>query len=76
MTTVRTQSGSVYEIDDCRVRRLSGERDPTPRQGPDGEWRTCMGISGPEVGWPMTFMWSVDENVIKATMTSPVVSVE
>lgn len=32
---------STYEVDEERklIRRLDGVNDPTPRQGPDGEWK-------------------------------------
>ncbi len=37
---------SIYEIDEANssVRRLEGVKDPTPRQGPDGEWKTFVGM--------------------------------
>lgn len=33
---------STYELDreNSRIRRLEGLDAPTPRQGPDGEWKT------------------------------------
>ena len=36
-----TESGSVYQVDEQNklVRRLSGNKNPTPRQGIDGEWK-------------------------------------
>lgn len=41
ISTVYTESGSVYELDEVqrRVRRLSGVTTPTARQSADGEWQ-------------------------------------
>jgi hypothetical protein len=41
MKYVRTYSSSIYEIDEeaKKIRRLHGIKDPTPRQGNDGDWK-------------------------------------
>lgn len=43
----KTESGSVYQVDEAnsRVRRLLGTNAPTPRQGPDGEWKQYVSLS-------------------------------
>lgn len=42
----KTETGSMYEVDyeNSRIRRLSGVKDPTSRQGKDGEWRTYQDL--------------------------------
>jgi hypothetical protein len=84
---LRTESGSVYELDQVnkRVRRLSGVRAATARQGADGAWRQYdqLGPDTPTVGLPLFFKWA-DESVGPAaapgaypgTMTSIVIGVE
>jgi hypothetical protein len=75
---VRTESGSVYEIDTDapKCRRLSGVHDPTPRQGYDGLWKDVKYVDVPEVGEPIVFVWDIVDGVIKMTVTSVVVSVD
>ena len=43
MTEIVLTANSVYEVDfpGDRIRRLSGVRDPTPRQGADGLWQAA-----------------------------------
>jgi len=87
MIKVKTESGSVYEIDTDgkRFRRLSGERPPTARQGADGSWRGYARIdpSQLQVGLPIFIMWAVDDQgppaapgCIPGTMTSRVVELD
>lgn len=56
-----TASGSVYEVntDSKQIRRLNGDKDPTPRQGPDGQWRAYEEIfpDPPTVGRPLVIRW-------------------
>jgi hypothetical protein len=42
----QTTTGSLYEVDAVqqKVRRLSGVKDPQPRQGKDGEWRAYVDL--------------------------------
>ncbi len=79
--TFRTESGSVYEMDveNQRVRRLNGPRDPTPRQGPDGEWRGYEKALLLETG-KMLFVWRHDivdgEAIARCTVTNRIVQEE
>ena len=77
----RTTTGSVYEIDRQanRVRRMAGVKDPTPRQGPDGEWKTFVDCMGVYVGSQALFIWEEVEKdgvpIMKTTATSPIVEI-
>ncbi len=89
-----TASGSVYEVntDSKQIRRLNGVRDPSPRQGPDGQWRAYEEIfpDPPEVGRPLVIRWGPEtalmaetQEIVKAggiglplTTTSHVVTIE
>jgi hypothetical protein len=81
---IKTESGSVYELDHTqkRVRRLSGVRAPTARQHADGLWRTYDMIGRVRIGGSLLICWA-DESVGPAaapgafpgTVTSPVVEV-
>lgn len=89
---LHTASGSVYELDESqkRIRRVSGKEPPTPRQGPDGEWREYdivvavdrFGVMrDPCVGCVLIIAWP--DGVLPAaeygsatTMTSDIVRVE
>ncbi len=62
---------SAYEVEEGIIRRLSGVNDPTPYQGPDGEWKEYLSITSVEVGLPVVIHWH-DE---KHTVTSPVKTV-
>jgi hypothetical protein len=63
-----TVSGSAYELDkdNNKIRRLEGAIDPTPRQGPDGEWKTFEFCSQVCEGRPVLIVWEGT----KSTMTS------
>lgn len=63
---------SVYELDleGKRMRRLEGENDPTPRQGPDGEWKTYHS-SGPHDPMGYLIDWDGEGH---CTLTSGVVA--
>ena len=74
--TFATESGSLYELDPAnrRVRRISGERAPTPRQGTDGEWKTYeswMPFIHPDGALAVWFDWTGRGN---GTWTSPIVN--
>lgn len=87
-----TATGSVYEVntDSKQIRRLTGVKDPTPRQGKDGEWRTYIDTTPIKVGQQLLIRWGDDTEaspegkileadgmaVIKTTITSPVASIE
>jgi len=55
----KTATGSTYEIDETnkRVRRLSGVKAATARQGKDGDWRPYVDITEVKVGSPVMIFW-------------------
>lgn len=57
----RTQSNSVYEVDfdNKLIRRVNGVKDPTARQGKDGEWRKYIDIILKENS-PCYIFWDKD----------------
>lgn len=59
-----TESGSTYEVDviNKKIRRLNGAKDPTPRQGRDGEWRdySYLWPSPLRVGEMAIIVWGKD----------------
>ena len=80
MTTVKTETGSIYEIsaDRKRVRRLNNTRGASTRAGFDGQWKDCLEANEPEIGHPLFIAWRWNEakNVLETTLTSPVVTIE
>jgi hypothetical protein len=72
----QTESGSSYELDPAnkKIRRLSGGLNPTPRQGPDGEWKEYHSISIPTFDEELTIVWRMEGSIAKATLTSRIVS--
>jgi hypothetical protein len=54
-----TLSGSAYELDRSKnqIRRLEGTEDPTPRQGPDGEWKAFEYCSEVQVDHSVLIRW-------------------
>lgn len=89
-----TASGSVYEVntDSKQIRRLNGVKDPTPRQGQDGQWRAYDEIfpDPPKVGSSLVIKWGQEtalmaetQEIVKAgglgmplTTTSMIVNIE
>lgn len=82
-----TLSGSIYELDQNqkRIRRLSGNKPATGRQGDD--WRTysCIFPETVEVGKALMIFWVKEEtpvlkgspaDALPATQTNIVVSIE
>lgn len=76
---IKTESGSIYEIDEAhsRARRLTGNGPPTTRVGET--WREYVDIQC-IVGQPMLLVWEyVVENssqmVAKSTLTSTVIDI-
>ena len=67
-----TESGSLYEVDEeaNKVRRLIGVKDPTPRQGKDGEWKSYMEHTPVVVGKGVVFLWATAGIVGRSTITS------
>ena len=60
MLRVRTESGSVYDVDleGRQIRRVHGRHGPTDAQPQDGIWRRFAGIEGPEPGRAMVVYWA------------------
>ena len=71
----KTVSGSFYEVDGGKVRRLMGSGDPTPGQGLDGDWMDCLEMSPITIGRPVVFGWRFEEGILKSTMTSYVFAI-
>jgi len=67
---VRTESGSVYDVDlqTSQIRRAHGRHGPADTQPQDGIWRRFNGIEGPEVGHPMVVYWAPE--IAGATATN------
>lgn len=72
MTRVRTDN-STYEIDqEARlVRRVSGLREPSPRQGQDGVWQAYT-FAHIELGQPMVIDYTGEG---RCTVTSNVLEI-
>lgn len=72
MIRFETISGSLYEVDNenNQVRRLIGIKDPTPRQGEDGEWRGFKSCTPIKVGSGVVFVWEFVGVMAKTTLTS------
>ncbi len=60
MMRVRTDSGSVYDVDQVgkRIRRVHGRLGPNDTRPQDGIWRNFVGLDGPEIGQTMVVYWS------------------
>lgn len=77
-----TETGSVYEFDleNKRVRRLVGIKDPTPRQGTDGEWKEFEWATDPRVGQQVLICWKIVEQmerkINQSTQTSRVTQID
>lgn len=75
----RTQF-STYEVDEpqMRVRRLTGDNEPTPYQGVDGEWRTFQEMSPVREGVGVVILWGFNpmKPAFETTQTSLVVEVD
>jgi hypothetical protein len=63
-------SGSVYEVDTeaKKIRRFNGKKDPTPRQGKDGEWRGYLNNLTVEVGESVVIAWSDAHQLTEETL--------
>lgn len=77
----RTVTGSCYQVDGLRVRRVSGLKEPTARFGCDDEWRTLEYAPRVRVGSSVLFVWAPGITPEPApgtdagTLTSPVVEI-
>lgn len=60
MLRVRTDSGSVYDVDHDgkRIRRVHGRLGPSDTKPQDGIWRQFVGLDGPVVGETMVVYWA------------------
>jgi hypothetical protein len=67
-----TTSGSLYEVDTTakKIRRLNGEKNPTPRMGKDGEWRHYAKLypAKPAVGQTLVIVWGEDTPLLPETV--------
>ena len=67
----QTLSGSVYEIntDSKKIRRVSGNKQATNRQGQDGDWREYQSIQPDpiEVGKELLIVWMPDTPLLEET---------
>jgi hypothetical protein len=72
MITIKTITGSVYEIDTIskRIRRINGTHAPTSRQGNDGEWKVYASLTSLDK-YGLFIDWAGDG---KGTVTSMVTS--
>lgn len=66
---VRTESGSVYDVDreGRRIRRVHGRHGPADTQPQDGIWRSFIGLEGPTAGQPMVVYWTTEAAGAKET---------
>ena len=69
MQRVRTESGSVYDVDHAgmRIRRVHGRHGPADTQPQDGIWRSFIGLEGPTAGRPMVVYWATEVAGAKET---------
>jgi len=82
-----TASNSIYEVDliSKKIRRLSGERNATSRQGSDGEWKIHRSLFPvvPTTGSSLVICWNSDVelptgsdvNSLPTTITSPIIRI-
>lgn len=77
----RTESGSYYQIEGLKARRVSGLTVPTARLGHDRTWRALREAPVVLVGTSVLFQWAdgitppAVEGATPATLTSPVVEI-
>lgn len=72
-----TETGSIYEVDESnnKIRRLEGSHDPTPRQGPDGEWKEYLRLSSIQIDKSVIIIWKMEGLVAKTTITSHITEI-
>jgi len=75
---IKTQSGSLYEIDEeqKQVRRLHGNKEATKLQG-DNTWKKYAYLSEVKIGQSLFIIWA-DKAAgysIPATTTSPITEI-
>lgn len=76
ITKVHTEF-SVYELDQAekRIRRIEGERSPTPNQGTDGSWRAYEQLTW--IGLRLLVVYGIDETMtLRQTMLSEIQSID
>ena len=76
-----TESESTYEVDPDKmmIRRLSGVKEPSDRQGPDGVFKRYGFISEIEIGKSVVILWEnedADSDIFRMTRTSHVTQLE
>lgn len=69
MLRVRTESGSVYDVDHTlmRIRRVHGRHGPADTQPQDGIWRSFTGLEGPTAGESMVVYWANEAGSARET---------
>ena len=69
MLRVRTESGSVYDVDreGMRIRRVHGRHGPADTQPQDGIWRSFIGLEGPTPGEQMVVYWVAEASGARET---------
>ena len=76
---LKTETGSWYELEGLRIRRLTGSHLPTERQAADGAWQEAETIypNPPIVGKRILVEWfhDADRNRSRCTYTSTVTEV-
>ena len=78
---IHTETGSIYEINEKekKIRRITGEGNPTERVGKDGSWKDYLNIdildtmSGDK---QMLIIWKIEDGVARSTLTSIIVKME
>lgn len=77
MIFLRTQSGSIYQIDpdQSRIRRIQGIREPTQLQ--TDNWKTYTSISDIKIGSSVLIKWKdpAEGYIQPATITSPITTI-
>lgn len=68
----QTESNSVYEVntDSKKIRRVNGIKDPTPRIGKAGEWKSYQDIfpNPPTIGSQVMIVWGAETEMLPGTM--------
>ena len=78
---MHTETGSVYEVQPksgggYRVRRLINGAPAPDNVCATAQWRNAMHVSKPVVGRPMMIEWGWCGDILEATCTSYVTSIE
>ena len=74
---IKTESGSLYEIDEenKKIRRIYGTLVPTSRFKTDGEWVKYESINNIRLHHSLVIIWALDKK-LPATITSPIIDTD